>query len=747
MLYHNNTYNRFSGKTVKLGASISVTRMAGGDYHDFCGTFDGNQKTLTVSYGTSGSPIDENNVAPFRNLQSYCIIKDLHVAGDIYTSGQFAGGLAGTMFGTVEIENCLVSTVIHSYTSGDGTHGGIVGHAGNNSTTNLTIEGCAFDGKLLTCGSTSTTNSSGFVGYKHNSGTVSISNSLYAPAALGTGETEITSGSATFMRNAAEGSITNCYYTRTLGTEQGNSPDGTCGSNVYYAYDSSTKTLNIFGTGAMNNYSLNGYVPWYSDRANITTVVIGSGVTHIGNWAFYNCRSLTSITIPSSVTSIGQAAFYNCRSLTSITIPNGVTSIGESAFCGCTGLTSITIPNSVTSIGSEAFNSCSSLTSITIPNSVTSIGLGAFYDCTSLASIEIPSSVTSIGSAPFGGCSGLTSISVELGNPTYHSEGNCIIETATKTLIQGCKTSIIPNTVTSIADNAFHECTWLTSITIPASVTSIGLQAFYYCKNLASIEIPSSVTSIGERAFNTCTKLASVTIYAPSLTTYGTKAFGTCASGCKIYVYSDCVDTYKGKASTMGVSNSDYILPITLTANEGATGQYWTTYYNELANAKVPEGAQAFKVTLSGTTLELTEITDGIISRGEAVVIKSTSGSVLPESSASGSSDTGVNSLTGTMKAIENPSYGSVYVLNKKSAGVGFYKLSATGTIGAHKAYLVGPASAPEFFLFSDATGISEIEKMRNAENETYYTLDGRKLSGKPTKGLYIVNGKKVVIK
>ena len=74
------------------------------------------------------------------------------------------------------------------------------------------------------------------------------------------------------------------------------------------------------------------------------------------------------------------------------------------------------------------------------------------------------------------------------------------------------------------------------------------------------------------------------------------------------------------------------------------------------------------------------------------------------------------------------------------------YKLSATGTIGAHKAYLVGSASAPDFFLFSDATGISEIEKMRNVENETFYDLQGRRVA-QPTKGLYIVNGKKVVIK
>ena len=147
------TYNRFSGKTVKLDTNIEVTSMAGSAHHDFCGTFDGNKKTLTVSYGSASNPINEDNVAPFSFVENGCVIKDLHVAGNIYTSKQFAGGLAGTQYGTVKIENCHISTVIHSYTSGDGTHGGIVGHAGNSSSTKLTIDGCVFDGKLFTISS------------------------------------------------------------------------------------------------------------------------------------------------------------------------------------------------------------------------------------------------------------------------------------------------------------------------------------------------------------------------------------------------------------------------------------------------------------------------------------------------------------------------------------------------------------------------------------------------------------------
>ena len=166
-----------------------------------------------------------------------------------------------------------------------------------------------------------------------------------------------------------------------------------------------------------------------------------------------------------------------------------VTSIGYEAFRGCTGLTSITIPDSVTSIGDYTFYGCSSLTSITIPNSVTSIGEGAFLFCTSLTSVTIPDSVTSMGVGAFNGCSGLTSIIVVEGNSKYHSEGNCIIETETKTLILGCKTSDIPTdgSVTSIGDWAFAYCTGLTSVTIGGSVTSIGENAFYNCTGLTSI--------------------------------------------------------------------------------------------------------------------------------------------------------------------------------------------------------------------------------------------------------------------
>jgi hypothetical protein len=147
---------------------------------------------------------------------------------------------------------------------------------------------------------------------------------------------------------------------------------------------------------------------------------------------------------------------------------------------------------------------------------VTSIGKLAFSRCSSLTSITIPSSVNSIADGAFAGCENLTQIQVALDNPVYDSRDNCnaIIETSSNTLISGCETTIIPNSVTSIGDAAFYGCNSLTSITIPSSVKSIGESAFYRCKSLTSITIPSSVTSIGENAFWGCENLTSITLPA-----------------------------------------------------------------------------------------------------------------------------------------------------------------------------------------------------------------------------------------
>ena len=130
-------------------------------------------------------------------------------------------------------------------------------------------------------------------------------------------------------------------------------------------------------------------------------------------------------------------------------------------------------------------------------------------------------------------------INLESGNSVYDSRDNCnaIIETATNTFIVGCKNSVIPNSVTNIAEMAFYGCSDLTSVTIPNSVTSIGSSAFEGCSALASVTIPNSVTSIGDGVFYGCSGLASVTI-PNSVTSIGYLAFYGCSSLASIKVES-----------------------------------------------------------------------------------------------------------------------------------------------------------------------------------------------------------------
>ena len=170
---------------------------------------------------------------------------------------------------------------------------------------------------------------------------------------------------------------------------------------------------------------------------------------------------------------------------------------------------------------------------------VVCIGDGAFYKCSNLTSVSIPNSVTKISVSAFQNCTYLTSIKVEKDNPTYDSRNNCnaIIETATNTLVTGCKNTTIPESVTSIGGSAFQDCISLTSINIPINVHKIGDYAFTNCCYLTSITIPNNVTRIGFYAFESCTRLTSITI-GSSVTSIGWSAFDNCPSLTDVYCYA-----------------------------------------------------------------------------------------------------------------------------------------------------------------------------------------------------------------
>lgn len=237
----------------------------------------------------------------------------------------------------------------------------------------------------------------------------------------------------------------------------------------------------------------------------------------------------SEIAISRNITVINNGAFSDRTGLTRVVIPDSVTEIGADAFYNCSSLTGVIIPDSVTSIGNHTFSECKSLISVVIPSSVKSIGEYAFYNCGSLASISISENVTSIGDSAFQGCCSLANITVAKGNATYHSDGNCLIETKSKTLILGCNSSVIPTdgSVTSIDEFAFAKRDGLVSITIPDKVKSIGDSAFSECHNLESVIVGNGVTSIGSSAFQDCYNLTSVTI-GNSVTSIGDAAFQGC---------------------------------------------------------------------------------------------------------------------------------------------------------------------------------------------------------------------------
>lgn len=367
------------------------------------------------------------------------------------------------------------------------------------------------------------------------------------------------------------------------------------------------------------------YYPSYSGGIVIPSAVTYDGqtyrVTGIGELAFYNCSSLVSVSLPESLTGIGDWAFGDCTSFTSIDIPGCVTSIGNYAFSGCPSLATMTVsadnPVFDSREGCNAIILSSTNTLIAgcrntiISSSVTGIGDAAFLNCTSLTGIDIPASVTNIGEDVFSGCPSLTSMTVSPDNPVFDSREGCnaIIWTSINSLMAGCQNTVIPSSVTRIGENAFCDCTSLTSIDIPDGVTSIGGNAFYGCTSLASIKLPSGLTRIEGYAFCRCTSLTSIDIpsgvtiigwytfrgcetlativcRAAKLPQLGNDVFASVPQGeVTLYVPSSSVEAYKaadqwknfGKIVSLEDYETGIDIPAPTKENNALTAPYYTT--------------------------------------------------------------------------------------------------------------------------------------------------------------------------
>jgi len=548
----------------------------------------------------------------------------------------------------------------------------------------------------------------------------------------------------------------------------------------------------------------------FDSCSKLASVTIPEGVTVIGNYTFIDCSNLTSVTIPSTVTTIGWSAFQGCSKLASVTIPEGVTDIGRNAFHACTSLTSVTIPSTVTTIGGGAFYSCSKLASVTIPEGVTTIETGTFYDCSNLTSVTIPSSVTNIKSKSFSYCTSLPSITIPEGVTSIGKNAfqNCeslssitipsSVTTIEEYAFQNCESlsSItIPSSVTTIEEYAFQNCTSLSSITIPNSVTTIEEYTFQNCESLSSITIPSSVTTIDEGAFYGC-NLTTVIAESPSPITIDQNAFpgrddatlfvpyGSKSSYADANYWKHFKEIIEMNCLYDDASNATFLeqfrgktMDITLKERTLYRDGSWNTLclpFN-LSRGKIAEsplaGCTIQKLSSSefdNGTLTLNFSTVSNITQGDPYLVKwdaAESDIVSPTFK-----DVYINNRTrerqtpfvtfkGSFSPVElEANDKTVLYLGDNNT---LYYPSADMKIGACRAYFqlnditAGDLTQGARIVMNMdgevVTGIYSIDNSQlTIQNEAgaWFTLDGRKLSGKPTqKGIYIHNGKKVVIK
>ena len=517
-------------------------------------------------------------------------------------------------------------------------------------------------------------------------------------------------------------------------------------------------------------------------ESGIEYIKLPTALTQIGNGAFW-MSAIKSINIPDNVKVIGDRAFYDCENLKMVIVGKNVTTIGDGALAGnyknggikifnrsklkiepgyskdvvvdvpnsfvendflfnknddntysliaYTGIdTNITLPDKCKkyygySIGSYAFEYSSDITSITIPNSITSFGSGAFYGCSKLKEVHI-SDIAAWCNFDFDYSSS---------NPLYYAKnlyfnGELVTEL------------VIPDTVTEIKDYAFYGCSCINSVEIPDSVTSIGTYAFSYCSTLTSIKslIPADKLFIpGEDAFYQVDKNL-CTLYVP----YGAK------------------ETYASTEGWNEFTNIVELAPtdITITINQYGNATYCSPYALDFSEV---EGLKAYAATgynkatqvVTLTRLQTAEAGVGLFLKGEPGEY------VVPVIEYS--NDYTLNLLVGTLEATTvNSTDGEMsnykFTIADGDAAPMFYPFEDNTAFSAGKAYLQIPTALLPVtvqkslnirFDEGETTDIDEVNDELKGESgkvKTIYDLSGRVVEN-PTSGIYIVDGKKVIIK
>ena len=288
---------------------------------------------------------------------------------------------------------------------------------------------------------------------------------------------------------------------------------GECGEGVAWTLDD-TGLLRISGNGAIPDYGIivtvtdpdnniaesttNGEAPWYEYRDQVTTAVIESGITAIGQEALQGMEKLESVSFPEGLKSISTRAFRGCLALKELSFPAGMTTLGEESFSNCQALTTVTMPDGLTDLGFGIFSYCSALENVRLPSDINQISPSMFESTFALKHIDIPSKVTLISSKAFYG-SKLESINLPSGLQILGDEA-----------FQGTLLNKIdlPDSLETIGDRCFFGCWELTSIKIPDKITRLTW-TFGSCLKLSEVKLPAGI-KIMFGAFSGCEALESI---------------------------------------------------------------------------------------------------------------------------------------------------------------------------------------------------------------------------------------------
>jgi len=363
---------------------------------------------------------------------------------------------------------------------------------------------------------------------------------------------------------------------------------GYCGPDLTWFYNPSDSSLTISGTGPMTNYSQDNHAPWYEYYDKITSLNLESGMTTVGDYAFFWLSKVEEANIPEGVTSIGDYAFSGCAALEWLYIPYGVKTIGQSAFAFCISLFRVFMPYGVTSIGGGAFGFCTELYYVAIPATVTTIGDQAFYYCSDLRYLDnFATNPQSINANVFDGVDKTKCTLyvpdyaeanynkptwIEFSKETFESSGDfegtslsysIDFETGTMTItgtglmpddsfydggsVQNqINKLVLPSGLTGIGKYNFAYLSALTFLKIPDDVVILKLAAFRGCNVLETVEIPSSTAIIEDFVFSCCYSLKTVYNLATVPQSINANVFdGVDISKCTLYVPQGCKAAYE----------------------------------------------------------------------------------------------------------------------------------------------------------------------------------------------------------